>query len=185
MAVPISDCSDATLVARAQAGSAEAFNVLVRRWEQKIYSHLAHLTGRADEAFDLCQEVFVSAYTHLGQLRDPERFSPWLFQIAHSAAYSYFRRVHDAGPELTDGMQVSEPSRMRLANGTVLERPEAKLLVEKLLAMLTFEQREAIILKVYGGFNFEQIAEIQNCPLSTVKTRVYSGLEQLKRLLEK
>lgn len=185
MVVPISDCSDSTLVGRVRAGNDEAFNVLVRRWEQKIYTYLAHLTGRADEAFDLCQEVFISAYAHLGQLRDPERFSPWLFQIAHSAAYSYFRRTHGVGPELTGGMQVSEPSRVRLADGTMLERPEAKLLAEKLLTMLSPEQREAIILKVYGGFKFEQIAEIQNCPLSTVKTRVYSGLEQLKRLLEK
>jgi RNA polymerase sigma-70 factor (ECF subfamily) len=183
--VPISDCTDSTLVRRARAGSDEAFNVLVRRWERKIYSHLAHLTARPDDAFDLCQEVFVSAYTRLGQLRDPERFGPWLFQIAHNTAHSYFRRRHEAGPEPTDGIQFSGPSTVRLANGTVLERPETKLLVEKLLAALAFEQREAIILKVYGGFKFEQIAEIQDCPLSTVKTRVYGGLEQLKKLLEK
>ncbi len=185
MAVPISDSSDAVLVCRAQGGSAEAFNVLVRRWERKIYAHLAHLTGRADDAFDLCQEVFVSAYTHLGQLRDPERFSPWLFQIAHNVAYSHLRGIRDRGPELAEGIQHAGPSGLRLANGTVLERPETKLLVEKVLAMLPFEQREAIILKVYRGFKFEQIAEIQECPLSTVKTRVYSGLEQLKKLLEK
>lgn len=181
--IPISDSSDATLVRRAVDGSPEAFNILVRRWEQRIYSHLAHLTGRRDEAFDLCQEVFVSAYKHLGQLRDPERFAPWLFQIAHNTAYSHLRTTRDEEAQQADGGPSSPRSVMRMETGIVLERAEAKLLVEKALAMLSVEQREAIILKVYGGFRFLEIAEIQNCPVSTVKTRVYSGYEQLRKLI--
>jgi len=183
--VSFSDCTDAVLVRYARTGSDEAFNALVRRWERKIYTHLAHLTARPDEALDLCQEVFITAYTRLGQLRDPERFRPWLFQIAHNTAYSHFRQRHELGPDRNEGAQLSGPSTVRLGDGMLLEQPETKLLVEKLLAALALEQREAILLKVYGGFKFEQIAEIQNCPLSTVKTRVYSGLEQLRRLLEK
>ena len=184
MVVPFSDCTDAELVRRARGGSDEAFSALVRRWERKLYSHLAHLTARPDDAFDLSQEVLVSVYSRLGQLRDPERFRPWLFQIAHNAACTYFRRREEARPEPIEGTQGSQSSAVRLANGTLLERAETKLLAEKLLGALDFEQREAIILKIYGGFKFTQIAEIQNCPLSTVKTRVYSGLEQLKKLLE-
>lgn len=182
MALPIADSSDAVLVRRARDGSTEAFNVLVRRWEQKIYSHLAHLIGRADDAFDLCQEVFISAYTHLGQLRDPERFPPWLFQIAHNTAYSHLRRIREQAAEVSEG-EPPQPSLRRLADGTVLERAESKLLVEQALAALPAEQREAIILKVYRGFRFTEIAKIQDCPVSTAKTRVYSGFEQLKKLM--
>lgn len=125
----------------------------------------------------MCQEVFVSAYTHLGQLRDPERFPPWLFQIAHNTAYSYLRRIREQGAEVSEG-EPPQSSLRRLADGTVLERAESKLLVEQALSALPVEQREAIILKVYRGFRFAEIAKIQDCPVSTAKTRVYNGFEQ-------
>lgn len=181
MALPISDRPDALLVRDVLGGQHEAFNVLVRRWERKIYSYLVHFTGQPEEAFDLCQEVFVSVYTHLGQLKELEKFSQWLFQIAHNTARTKMRGRRGQEAEADPA---GEPSAVRLGDGTVWERGELKLLVEKALAELPFEQREAIILKFYQGFKFTEIAEIQNCPLSTVKSRVYSGFEQLKKFLQ-
>jgi len=179
----ISDQPDASLVREVVAGKTEAFNVLVTRWERRVYSYLVYLTGLPDDAFDMCQEVFLSAYKNLAQLRDARTFQKWLFQIAHNTACSHLRRPSGAGPELIEGGLCSS-STSRVGNATAWERGELRLVVEKALAQLPMEQREAIVLKVYQGFKFTEIAEIQNCPLSTVKTRVYSGFEQLKRLLQ-
>ena len=181
---PISDRPDASLVRDVRAGSSEAFNVLVRRWERRIYSYLVYLTGQPEEAFDLCQEVFVAAYANLGRLRTPEIFRQWLLQIAHNTAYSHLRkeRGRRAVPFEVDPRGVTPT--LRLMDGALWERAESKLLVEKALATLPVDQREAIILKFYQGFKFHEIAEIQGCPVSTIKTRFYAGFDQLRKILK-
>ncbi len=184
MGMPISDRPDGELVREVLGGQLEAFNVLVRRWERKIYTYIAHLTRQPEDAFDLCQEVFVSAYQHLDRLREPEKFSQWLFRIAHNTAYSHLRGVQDQGIHLTEVDSQNTPGELRLGDGTPFGRGELKLLVETALDGLPIEQREAVLLKVYHGFKFSEIAQIQSCPQSTVKTRVYTGFEQLRKLLQ-
>jgi RNA polymerase sigma-70 factor (ECF subfamily) len=180
----ISDRPDASLVREVVGGKTEAFNVLVTRWERRVYSYLVYLTGLPEDAFDMCQEVFLSAYKNLGQLRDPRMFQRWLFQIAHNTACSHLRRTSGEAPQLMEDGPWSASSTVRLGNAPAWDRGDLRLWVDKALAELPVEQREAIILKVYQGFKFAEIAEIQDCPLSTVKTRVYAGFEQLKRLLQ-
>jgi RNA polymerase sigma-70 factor (ECF subfamily) len=182
--VPITDRSDALLVRDVRAGSAEAFNVLVRRWERRVYSYLVYVTGQSEEAFDLCQDVFVAAYANIGRLSTPEKFRPWLFQIARNTAYSHLRRERGRGavPYEVDPGGVTPT--LQLMDGALWERAELKLLVEKALAALPIDQREAIVLKFYQGFRFGEIAEIQNCPVSTTKTRFYAGFDQLRKMLK-
>lgn len=182
MAWPISNRPDAALVQAVLGGQVEAFNTLVRRWERKVYTYLVHLTRQPEDSFDLCQEVFVSAYKNLGRLQEPEKFSAWLFQIAHNAAYSHLRNLRTSAEEPIENGPAAAP--VTPADHPGWEAVELKLLVEKALASLPLEQREAIILKVYQGFKFDEIAEIQDCPPSTIKTRVYTGFQQLKKLIE-
>ncbi len=179
----ISDRPDAALVRDAMSGQPEAFNVLVRRWERKVYSFLVYLTGRPEDAFDMCQEVFLSGYRHLGQLKDPNKFSQWLFRIARNTAHSHARREHEEETSLMDVDPADRSSSVKLGEVGQWERGELKILMEKALAELPLEQREAIVLKFYQGFKLAEIAEIQGCPLSTAKTRVYSGFEQLKKFI--
>ncbi len=183
MKVPISDRSDARLVRDVLGGDVEAFNLLVTRWERKIYSYLVNLVGYREEVFDLCQEVFVSAYEHLKRLREPEKFPAWLFEIAHNRATSFWRASLFREAGLLEDDPPASPGPLRAANGRVWQRGELKRFVHEGLAMLPIEQRDAIILKVFHGFKFTEIAEIQNCPLSTVKTRVYAGFELLKKIM--
>ena len=182
----ISDQSDAALVRETLAGQAEAFNILVRRWERKVYGYLAHLTGRTDDALDLCQDVFLSAYRHLRRLRDPARFRPWLFQIAHNTAYSHLRRPRPTEDEAETN---SAPDRLsvetRLDDGSVWEPRELRALMEQGLGQLSVEQREAIVLKIFDGLKFSEIAEVQGCPVSTVKTRLYTGFDELRLILQR
>jgi RNA polymerase sigma-70 factor (ECF subfamily) len=181
----ISDRPDAVLVRDAKGGSPEAFNALVRRWERKVYSFLVYLSGRPEDAFDMCQEVFLSGYRHLGQLKDPDKFPQWLFRIARNTARSHARHVQEAETSLNDLDPAERSSPVRVGEAGRWEHGEMKILVEKALAELTLEQREAIVLKFYQGFKLEEIAEIQGCPVSTAKTRVYSGFERLRKLIER
>lgn len=181
---PISDRSDAEWVRAARDGQAEAFNGLVRRWERKIYTYLLYLTREPEESFDLCQEVFVSAYRNLSRLQAPEKFGGWLFRIAHNAAYSYLRARANPSGELPE-IEVPGPVMpAEMGRGAPWTGVEMKLLVERALAALPVEQREAILLKIYQGLRFDEIAAIQDCPSSTVKTRVYTGLLQLRKLIQ-
>ena len=181
----ISERPDAVLVRDAKGGSPEAFNALVRRWERKVYSFLVYLSGRPEDAFDMCQEVFLSGYRHLGQLKDPDKFRQWLFRIARNTANSHGRHVQEAETSLSDLGPAEGTSPVRVGESGHWEQGEMKILVEKALAELTVEQREAIVLKFYQGFKLEEIAEIQGCPVSTAKTRVYSGFERLRKLIER
>ena len=184
MAFEISDRPDAALVRDAMDGLPEAFNVLVRRWERKIYSFLVYLTGRPEDAYDMCQEVFLSGFRHLNQLKEPQKFPQWLFRIARNTARSHARTVHEEESSLKDLDPAVDTSSVRVGQVGQWERGEMKILVEKALAGLTLEQREAIVLKFYQGFKLEEIAEIQGCPVSTAKTRVYSGFERLRKFIE-
>ncbi len=184
LALEISDRPDAALVQDALGGQTEAFNVLVRRWERKVYSFLVYLTGRPEDAFDMCQEVFLSSYRHLAQLKDPQKFPQWLFRIARNTAHSRARGEPEEASSLKDVDPPEKFSSVKVGGAGQWERGELTILVEKALASLPVEQREAIVLKFYQGFKLTEIAEIQGCPLSTAKTRMYAGFEQLRKLIE-
>lgn len=169
------EAEDRELAGRARMGDLDAFNVLVSRWEARIYNYLLRITGHAEDALDLCQDAFIKAYQNLARLEDPARFGPWLYRIAHNEAMSHLRRPHRES-ELDEATAAS-------LRGPSLAPVEASLAVEAALARLSPEQREAVILKVYEGFKFEEIAAILNCPASTIKSRVYTGLDLLKEML--
>jgi RNA polymerase sigma-70 factor (ECF subfamily) len=191
--------SDAQLVARTRQGDVEAFNHLVSRWEKRLYNYLLRLVSGAgsrtrsrEDALDLAQEAFLKAYQNIGTLADTEKFPSWLYRIAHNLAFSHLRRP--APLELGEEGSQQEWSREWSGDwkdNTVsfpaaprgLER-EMEIAVARALDALVPEQREAIILKVYHGFRFEEIAEIISCPVSTVKTRVYAGFAQLRQALD-
>ena len=83
---------DTDLIRQACRGSVESYNLLVSRWEKRVYNYLLRITGNREDALDLAQDVFLKAYQNLRKLDDPGRFAPWLYRIAHNEAYSLFRK---------------------------------------------------------------------------------------------
>jgi RNA polymerase sigma-70 factor (ECF subfamily) len=169
---------DADLIRQAARGKVEAYNLLVSRWEKRVYNYLLRITGNREDALDLAQDVFLKAYQNLKKLDDPGRFAPWLYRIAHNEAYSMFRKRR---PE-TDVEEI-EPERTEtgiLVGGSSVFPMELSLAVSSALGRLTPDQREAVVLKIYQGFKFEEMSEILDCPVSTVKSRLYAALELLK-----
>jgi RNA polymerase sigma-70 factor (ECF subfamily) len=162
---------DTDLISRVRRGDLEAFNVLISRWEKRVFNYLLRLTGRPEDAMDLNQEAFLKAYQNIRKLDDPARFGPWLYRIAHNEAHSLFRKRR---PEtaLEDACAERNP-----APGFSID---LSLAVTAALDRLNPEQREAVVLKVYEGFKFDEMAEVLGCPVSTVKSRLYTALDLLK-----
>lgn len=159
---------DADLIESARRGNVEAYNLLVSRWEKRVYNYLLRIAGNREDALDLSQDVFLKAYQNLRKLEDPARFAPWLFRIAHNEAYSLLRKRR---PETSEEAPESDAPMFPI---------ELTLAVTAALQRLSAEQREAVILKIYQGFKFEEMAEILSCPVSTVKSRLYTALDLLK-----
>jgi len=169
------EVEDRDLIAKARRGHVDSYNVLVSRWEKRVFNYLLRLVGHREDALDLSQDVFLKAYQNLKKLEDPDRFPAWLFRIAHNEAYSLLRKFKPEG-EIT-----VEPRTAELSSH--MFPVELNLAVEGALARLSSDQREAVMLKVYQGFKFEEMAEVLGCPVSTVKSRLYTALDLLKEAL--
>ena len=179
--------TDEDLVAAVQAGDVAAFDVLVRRWDRKIRGAAFRVLRSDDEARDISQEAFLKAFRSLPSFKREARFSSWLYQIALNLSRDRLRRRRTRVLVSLDEMEQA---------GTVFaaDRPSAHDLVEAgdlaravaaAVAALPEEQREVIVLKEYQELTFAEIAEVLGLPASTVKTRLYRGLSQLRIALER
>jgi RNA polymerase sigma-70 factor, ECF subfamily len=181
--------TDDELVARSIGGDAESFNELILRWERPIYALAYRVIGREEDARDVCQETFLRAYRALPGFKGEAKFSSWLYRIALNLCRDWIRRQRRAPVvQMPEGV---EPSELAAERGPVesieelVGRRQLSAVVEEAMMLLPEEQRTAIILKEYHGMTFQEIADMQGCPLSTVKTRLYQGLTVLRRHLEK
>jgi len=181
--------TDEELVARSQRGDVDSFNQLILRWERPIFALAYRVIGREEEARDVCQEAFLRAFRALPGFKGQAKFSSWLYRITLNLCRDWIRRQRRAPvSQLPEDMDVLE---MAAARGPVesiedlVARRELSAVVEEAMATLPDEQRTAIILKEYHGMTFQEIADLQGCPLSTVKTRLYQGLSVLRRQLDR
>ena len=91
------EVEDRDLIAKARRGHVDAYNILVSRWEKRVYNYLLRLVRNREDALDLAQDVFLKAFQNLKKLDDPGRFAPWLYRIAHNEAYSLLRKNRPEG----------------------------------------------------------------------------------------
>jgi RNA polymerase sigma-70 factor, ECF subfamily len=182
--------TDEELVARATAGDLDSFNQLVTRWERPIYALAYRTLGREEDARDVVQEAFLRAYRGLRGFKGQAKFSSWLYRITLNLCRDWIRRERRAPiaqvPEGTDPIDLAD----RQAAPTesvedLVSRREMSKAVSQAMAELPEEQRTAILMKEYHGLTFQEIADVLDCPLSTVKTRLYQGLSVLRRRLER
>ena len=180
--------TDEELVARAQGGDIESFNQLIVRWERPIYALAYRVIGKEEDARDVCQDAFLRAYRALPGFKGQAKFSSWLYRIALNLCRDWIRRQRRAPvsqlPEDIDAIELAAAAGPVESIEELVARRELSAIVEEAMSVLSEEQRTAIILKEYHGMTFQEIADMQGCPLSTVKTRLYQGLSLLRRRLE-
>jgi RNA polymerase sigma-70 factor (ECF subfamily) len=180
--------TDEDLVARSQGGDLDSFNQLILRWERPIYALAYRVIGREEDARDVCQETFLRAFRALPGFKGQAKFSSWLYRIALNLCRDWIRRQRRAPvmqmPDDTDPLEMAAEVGPAESIEDLVARRELTAVVQQAMTLLPDEQRTAIILKEYHGMTFQEIADLQGCPLSTVKTRLYQGLSVLRRHLE-
>jgi RNA polymerase sigma-70 factor (ECF subfamily) len=181
--------TDEELVARSRGGDADSFNQLILRWERPIYALAYRVIGREEDARDVCQETFLRAFRALPGFKGEAKFSSWVYRICLNLCRDWMRKQRRSPtlqmPEGVDPVEMASERGPVESIETLVERRELSAVVADAMALLPEEQRMAIILKEYHGMTFQEIADLQGCPLSTVKTRLYQGLTVLRRHLEK
>ncbi len=179
---------DREWVKRVRAGDDAAFALLLERYQRPVVAFLYRMTGSADEARDLAQDVFVRAYRAMKTLRfrlTRATFSTWLFQIARHAAIDEIRRRNrrptcslDGHPELAETLSHtgSQPDQ-------AAEAADVQQHIAQALARLPEDQRTALVLSVYHDRRHAEIAAIMNCSIKSVESRIYRARRQLMVLL--
>ncbi len=179
--------TDEELVARSMGGDLDSFNQLVLRWERPIYALAYRVIGREEDARDVAQETFLRAFRALKGFKGQAKFSSWLYRITLNLCRDWIRREKRTPvaqpPEGVDIIELAGEGTPSESIEQLVARHELGRAVGKAMSMLPEEQRTAIILKEYHGLTFQEIADLLDCPLSTVKTRLYQGLTVLRKQL--
>jgi RNA polymerase sigma-70 factor, ECF subfamily len=189
-----SACSDRaqedSWVSASQRGDALSFNRLVLKWERTVYNIALRMLQEREEATEATQEIFLLAFKSIRRFRRKARFSTWLYRIALNHCISHVKR-RPQGVHLSLDVEenaASPAEQLRVAETQVDEliRSEQRQRMLAALLHLSPEQRAVVELKFFQGMTFEEIAAILEVPLSTIKSRLYTGLELLKiRLADK
>ena len=130
---------DADLIRKARRGDVEAYNLLISRWERRVYNYLLRIVANREDALDLSQDVFLKAYQNLRKLDDPARFAPWLYRIAHNEAYSLFRKRRPEGE--TEELQPETLEGAATFGGNAVFPVELTLAVSGALRKLSADQQ--------------------------------------------
>ncbi|MFL6208139.1 MAG: RNA polymerase sigma factor [Pyrinomonadaceae bacterium] len=181
--------SDEQIVERALAGEIDAFGEIVRRWERRIFVLAYGILGREEDARDAAQETFIAAFRNLSGFRGDAKVSSWLHRIAVNQCISRQRRAKVRGETSLEG--AAEDNGAQFATSAaesparIVEGQERTDAVRRAVAALPTELREVLVMKEFEELTFQEIADTLNVPLSTVKSRLYTALKQLRLRLEK
>lgn len=184
---------DSRLVHGALSGNQSDFEELVRKYEKLIYNAAYQLTSSSDDAFDVSQDTFIKAYRSLGSFRGDCKFSTWLYKICQNAARDHLRSKtrnqtvsltvpdeddQSAQLDVEDDDPASDPEQQ-------LERLERRQAVRDAIAQLSDDHREIIILRDIDGLSYEDISEMLDLEIGTVKSRINRARLAVKDFLIK
>jgi RNA polymerase sigma-70 factor (ECF subfamily) len=181
---------DEELVRQVQQGDKKAFDVLVRKYQYKIAQLINRFIKDPHEALDVSQEAFIKAYRALPSFRGESAFYTWLYRIAINTAKNHIamrsRRPSDDEIDIEDAEQFESAVRLRDQ-----DTPERLLLTEELagviqrtLEELPEELRTALSLREFEGLSYDEIAQVMNCPVGTVRSRIFRAREAIDKRIK-
>lgn len=190
-AKPLSDKEiDMALVERVQRGDKSAYDLLVLKYQHKIGHLVSRYVHDAHESQDVTQEAFIKAYRGLKNFRGDSAFYTWLYRIAINTAKNHLvtmsRKITDTGIDAADAEQYDSGSALR-ENATpdrVMATEEIARVVQDSIAALPEDLREAITLREFEGMSYEEIAVAMDCPIGTVRSRIFRAREAIDTNLE-
>jgi RNA polymerase sigma-70 factor, ECF subfamily len=170
--------TDRVLVERVLGGDRDAFEGLVRRYQEGLFRHALGMVGAADAAADLVQESLIQAYVRLASCQDPDRFGSWVFRILRNRCFDYLKNPRRQTVPLETDYAIAD-------GDAALEVERSELLedVSRALSTLPEAQREAFILKHVEERSYEEMSEMLGASVSALKMRVMRAREALQALL--
>ena len=181
---------DHELVLRAQRGDKRAFELLVAKYQRKLGRLLSRLVRDPAEVEDVTQEAFIKAYRALPSFRGDSAFYTWLYRIAintaKNALVSHRRRPVDFDLDLQDPDQYERQAKLKEADTPegVLLTDEIRTVVEEAMEQLPEDLRTAIVLRELEGLSYEELAEAMDCPVGTVRSRIFRAREAIDKKLK-
>ncbi len=180
--------ADALLVQRSQAGDARAFELLVVKYHRRIQRLVARMVRDPGLVEDIAQETFLRAYRALPQFRGDAQFYTWLYRIAVNTAKKSLLDIRRDPLVLAHGPADADETSAPDPEPSTLETPEALLASRELAAMvdaameaLPDDLRQAITLREIEGLSYEDIADIMQCPIGTVRSRIFRAREAISQ----
>ena len=183
------DETDQQLVQRVQRGDKRAFDMLTLKYQRRIVGLVGRYVSDADEVFDVAQEAFIKAYRALPRFRSESAFYTWLYRIAINTAKNHLvaraRRPPAVDLDIDDAEHLPESAVLRDDAS-----PEAALATEQLRAViyetiekLPEELRLAVTLREFEGLSYDDIAEVMDCPVGTVRSRIFRAREAIEKAM--
>ncbi|MFW6277916.1 MAG: RNA polymerase sigma factor RpoE [Halorhodospira sp.] len=185
-----SEVSDRELVQRVQAGDKHAFDVLVLRYQQKLVKLIGRYVRDPQEALDVAQEAFIKAYRALPGFRGESSFYTWLYRIGVNTAKNYLvaqgRRPPDSDVDAQDAERYDIDTMLREQDTPEAEayRDEVERTVINAIADLPEELRTAVTLRELEGMSYQEIAQVMECPVGTVRSRIFRAREAIDKRLQ-
>ncbi|MEX0608841.1 MAG: RNA polymerase sigma factor [Balneolaceae bacterium] len=175
---------DAQLVLDFRGGDHRAFNTLVERWQHRIHHFAYRYFASSDDAAEITQKTFIKAYQKLDTLDDVQKFGAWLYRIANNLCLDELKRAGRKKSTSFEMLKSAPQTQLAASADGRLLRNEGLVLLHRALLRLPTEQRVIVIMKEYEGITFNEIAEILDAPVNTVKSRLYYGLSALKKIFD-
>ena len=190
-APPISVSSDQQLVERVQAGDKRAFDLLVLKYQHKIISLVGRYVKDHHEAMDVSQEAFIKAYRALANFRGDSQFYTWLYRIAINTAKNYLvsrsRRPPDVDVEANEYGDYGSADVMADVDTpeNLMARDQLQDKVFATLDKLPEDLKTALTLREFEGMSYEEIAQVMDCPVGTVRSRIFRAREAIDKEVAK
>ncbi|MDQ3129972.1 MAG: sigma-70 family RNA polymerase sigma factor [Acidobacteriota bacterium] len=185
----LKNLTDEQLVGLAVSENPEAFGEIVKRWERKIFALCFGMLGSEADARDATQESFISAYRNLANFRGEAKVSSWLHRIAVNQCLTIKRLAKTRSEDFLDEDESAEDKTFiapaHLSPARTTEQNERLTLVRQAVGSLPTDLRQVIVMKEFEEMTFQEISETLELPLSTVKSRLYAALKQLRLKLER
>lgn len=182
--------SDKQLVARVQKGDSRAFDLLVLKYQHKIFALISRYVRDQDEVQDVAQEAFIKAYRALGKFRGDSAFYTWLYRIAINTAKNHLvsrsRRPPATDVDVDDAEFYESASALKDIENpeNALYGEELKAVVERAMNALPEDLRAAVTLREFDGLSYEDIADVMECPVGTVRSRIFRAREAIDKQVQ-
>ena len=185
--------TDTVLVLRCQEDDYDAFDEIVARYKDEIYTYIRRMISNRDDAEDLAQEVFVRAFASIKSFRRESNLRTWLYRIATNLCIDKYRRKGVEKQFVTslerEDPEDEEPNPIDIPDNKydperMYEHSELQMEIQKALLKLPEKQRAVILLFDLEGMSYEEIAKVVDCPVGTVKSRLFNARLQLRKLLQ-